>query len=108
MRILDDVYIGENDQALLHHLIENGHERLQLFFRINYRQQDGTIVRETQRSVFVNSAIGAITENSPINRNAGNIVRPQAVDDGFMQWLAVPLVVLADVDSHQLGFALTS
>ena len=30
---------------------------------------------DTQRSVLVNSPVGAITENSPIDCYAGNIVR---------------------------------
>src|SRR5208282_3010478 len=61
---------------------------------------------ETERSVFADSSVGAIAEDPTIDGYAGNIVRSQAVDDAFIQGLAIPLVVFADIDAHDFGFAL--
>ncbi len=62
---------------------------------------------KAQRGILVNSAISAVTENPAVNRDASNVVGAQTIDDGFIQRLAIPLVVFADVDPHHLGFALT-
>ena len=63
---------------------------------------------KTQRGGVVDSPIGTITENPAVNRDPNsNIVGSQTIDDGFVQRLAIPLVVFADVDPHHLGFTLT-
>ena len=62
---------------------------------------------KAQRGVLVNSPIGTITENPAVDRDASNVVGSQTIDDGFIQRLAIPLVVFADVDPHHLGFALS-
>jgi len=54
----------------------------------------------------VDSAIRAISQDAAINGDAGNVVSAQAADNRFIQRLAIPLVVLADINPHQLGLAL--
>ncbi len=62
-------------------------------------------MRKMQRGVFVNSAVGAVAENSWIHGDARDVVSAHALDQRFMQRLIVPFVIFADEDAHQLGFA---
>jgi len=52
---------------------------------------------KAQRGILVNSAL-ARNRESAVNRDASNVVGAQTIDDGFIQRLAIPLVVFADVD----------
>ena len=63
-------------------------------------------MRKAKCSVFVNSPVGPVAKNGAVNRYTGNVVRSKAVDDGFIQWHAIPLIVFADVDPHDLSFSL--
>src|SRR5580704_4051193 len=62
---------------------------------------------KAQGNVLVDSSIGAVSEDAAVNRYPGNVVSPQAVDDAFIQGLAVPFVVFSHVDPHQLGLTFT-
>ena len=77
MRILDHVDIRQDDQPLLHHLIENRKERSQLLLRVDHGEQDRCIVRQVQSGILVNATVRAIAKDSPVNRDTGDLVCAQ-------------------------------
>jgi hypothetical protein len=87
----------------LNHRIENREEGAEFFF--GDREHHRAIVREMKSRVFVNSAVGAVAENSGIHGDACDVVGSHAFDQRFVQRLIVPFVIFADEDAHQLGFA---
>jgi hypothetical protein len=53
----------------------------------------------------VNAAIRSIAENASGHGHAGNLIGAQSFDESFLQGFAVPLVVFAKKDTHELCFA---
>src|ERR1700677_5127830 len=100
MSILDDVYIGENNEPFGHHLIHDRQETLQLFLGIDYREHDRAVMREVERFVLVNSALGSVAKDAPIHRNSGQIVSSHGANKSLKERLIFPLIALADVDPH--------
>ena len=59
-----------------------------------------------QEVLAVGVALGAVAENAAVDRRAGNIQHAQALDDRFVERLAVKAIRLAQEQLHHLGFAL--
>src|ERR1700678_2196802 len=74
MRVFDDVHIGKHNQALLHHVVEDGNECLEFLFHVDDGEQNWPVVGEAERRVLMNSSIGAVAKNAPIDGDTGDIV----------------------------------
>ncbi len=61
---------------------------------------------EIESLLFMDSAVGAVTENTPVDGHSGKIIGAHRANQFLVEWFPVPLVTLTDVDPHHFRFAL--
>src|ERR1700746_188803 len=54
----------------------------------------------------MDAAIGAIAQDSPVNRDSRDVIGAQRLHQRLIKWLAAPSVMFADQYSHHLGLRL--
>ena len=59
-----------------------------------------------QRLFFVHPAMRSIAKNASVDGGACEVVRTHRAHESFVQRFVVPLITLADEDTHQFCFAL--
>ena len=63
-------------------------------------------MRMEQRLVFVETAVGSVSENAAINRDSSNVVGAHGLDQCLIEGFGLPAVFLADKNAHHLRLAL--
>ena len=83
----------------------SGHERLDLFRRIDNLDDDRQILRQLQQLGGVDPAVRAEAHEAFDHGRAGEPALARFEHDGLVERLAVPAVGLADEDAQQLAFS---
>src|SRR5437588_1932587 len=102
VRVFNDLNVGERDQALVNHLVQHGQHASDLLLRIHDRNHDGQVAREVEEARAVHALLRAVAHQPAVDGRAGDVYHAQLLDYRLVQRLALPAVVLADVDAEHL------
>src|SRR5262249_35241714 len=95
----------ERDQPIADHLLEVGHEGLNLVRRVHDLDDDWQILRELQQLCGVDAAVRAEAHESLHDGGAGQPALARFEHDRFIERLAVPAIRLAAEVPQQLAFS---
>ena len=98
-----EVYLRNNNQAILNHRLNRVRSLRDFLFAVNHRNHDGHVAGDAKEALFMRVALHSVAHDAAINGGAGNIHHVQAFHNRVVERLVVPAVRFAQIDAQQLG-----
>src|SRR5271157_1296983 len=99
-----DLHPRHGDQSFLHHCVQMRNQLIDLLFCINNAQHNWSILRQRPIAFVTNSGARSVPFNTAINNSAGHSHFLTLGENRFVQRLALPLVILAEMYSQHACF----
>ena len=96
----------DRQHLLLHHLVEQRHDAVDVLRRVHDLDQDRKILRQAEDPRRVQPRVGTESFDPANDGRACQALRADALDDRLVERLAVPRVRLADEEPEKLPLAL--
>src|SRR5438128_3517571 len=104
MGVPNHLDVGDGNESLIDHHLQDWQELLDLGFLVDDAHHHRQVGRR-EEMLAMNARAGPVSFDASIDRRPSQIEPSRFLDDGLVQRLAVPAVVLAEVDPNHLGAA---